>query len=101
MTFNSLTIPLTFSGKKDKEYRAVDDSKLIPIWQNDNVKESQNNNSSLTGDSELTDYMDSLARDPVQLVTPHNSDTGETVLHLLAKEGKIDILQVIHQLLKH
>ena len=37
--------------------------------------------------------MDGLARDPDKFVNPHNSDTGETVLHLLAKEGKVDILR--------
>lgn len=41
------------------------------------------------GDSELTDYVDGLARDPDKFVNPHNSDTGETILHLLAKEGKV------------
>ena len=29
--------------------------------------------------------MDGLARDPDRLTTPHNTDTGETILHLLAK----------------
>ena len=29
--------------------------------------------------------MDSLAREPERLTTPHNTDTGETILHLLAK----------------
>ena len=29
--------------------------------------------------------MDSLAREPDKLTTPHNIDTGETILHLLAK----------------
>lgn len=37
--------------------------------------------------------MDSLARDPDKFITPHNADTGETILHLLAKEGKMEILQ--------
>ena len=37
--------------------------------------------------------MDGLARDPDKYTTPHNSDTGETILHLLAKEGKIEILE--------
>ena len=45
------------------------------------------------GDTELNDYMDSLARDPNKFITPHNADTGETILHLLAKEGKMEILQ--------
>ncbi len=37
--------------------------------------------------------MDGLARDPNKFITPHNADTGETILHLLAKEGKVEILQ--------
>ena len=41
--------------------------------------------------------MDSLARDPNKFITPHNADTGETILHLLAKEGKMEIL---HNLLE-
>ncbi len=41
--------------------------------------------------------MDSLARDPNKFITPHNADTGETILHLLAKEGKVEIL---HNLLE-
>ena len=45
------------------------------------------------GDSELTDYVDSLARDPDRFIIPHNNDTGETILHLLAKEGKVEILR--------
>ncbi len=45
------------------------------------------------GDSELNDYMDTLASNPGKFVTPHNADTGETILHLLAKEGKVEILQ--------
>ena len=45
------------------------------------------------GDSELTDYMDGLARDPNKFTNPHNADTGETILHLLAKEGKVEILE--------
>jgi hypothetical protein len=49
------------------------------------------------GDTELNDYMDSLARDPNKFITPHNADTGETILHLLAKEGKMEIL---HNLLE-
>ncbi len=44
---------------------------------------------SFPGDSELTDYVDGLARDPDKFVNPHNADTGETILHLLAKEGKV------------
>ena len=36
--------------------------------------------------------MDSLAKEPEKLITPHNTDTGETILHLLAKEGKAEIL---------
>ena len=34
-----------------------------------------------------------MARDPDKFVTPHNADTGETILHLLAKEGKVEILR--------
>lgn len=45
------------------------------------------------GDSELNDYMDGLAKDPNKFTTPHNADTGETILHLLAKEGKLEILE--------
>jgi hypothetical protein len=41
--------------------------------------------------------MDGLARDPDRLTTPHNTDTGETILHLLAKEGKTEILQNLIQ----
>ena len=37
--------------------------------------------------------MDGLAREPEKLITPHNPDTGETILHLLAKEGKTEILR--------
>ena len=37
------------------------------------------------GDTELNEYMDGLAREPERLTTPHNTDTGETILHLLAK----------------
>ena len=37
------------------------------------------------GDTELNEYMDSLAREPERLTTPHNTDTGETIMHLLAK----------------
>ena len=40
---------------------------------------------SCKGDTELNEYMDSLAREPERLTTPHNTDTGETILHLLAK----------------
>jgi hypothetical protein len=36
--------------------------------------------------------MDTLASSPGKFVTPHNADTGETILHLLAKEGKVEIL---------
>ena len=32
--------------------------------------------------------MDGLARDPDRLTTPHNTDTGETILHLLAKVSR-------------
>ena len=32
--------------------------------------------------------MDGLARSPDKFTRPHNADTGETILHLLAKEGK-------------
>ena len=39
----------------------------------------------IEGDTELNEYMDSLAREPERLTTPHNTDTGETILHLLAK----------------
>ena len=39
----------------------------------------------IKGDTELNEYMDSLAREPERLTTPHNTDTGETILHLLAK----------------
>ena len=54
-----------------------------------------NNNCSILvpGDSELTDYVDSLAKDPDKFIIPHNNDTGETILHLLAKEGKVEILR--------
>ncbi len=41
--------------------------------------------------------MDGLARDPDRFVNPHNLDTGETILHLLAKEGKIEILRNLLQ----
>lgn len=37
--------------------------------------------------------MDALAKDPEQFSRPHNPDTGETILHLLAKEGKVEILE--------
>lgn len=37
--------------------------------------------------------MDSLAEDPERFTRPHNGDTGETILHLLAKEGKVEILE--------
>ena len=37
--------------------------------------------------------MDGLARSPDKFTRPHNADTGETILHLLAKEGKVEILQ--------
>jgi hypothetical protein len=50
-----------------------------------------------SGDTELNEYMDSLARDPDKFIRPHNADTGETILHLLAKEGKMEIL---HNLLE-
>jgi hypothetical protein len=50
-------------------------------------------NNLFLGDSELNDYMDSLARDPERFSRPHNADTGETILHLLAKEGKVEILE--------
>ena len=39
----------------------------------------------IQGDTELNEYMDGLAREPERLTTPHNTDTGETILHLLAK----------------
>ncbi len=38
----------------------------------------------ILGDTELNDYMDSLARDPDKFITPHNADTGETILHLVS-----------------
>ena len=47
----------------------------------------------LLGDSELNEYMDGLASNPGKFTTPHNTDTGETIVHLLAKEGKVEILQ--------
>jgi hypothetical protein len=53
--------------------------------------------SRVSGDTELNDYMNSLAKDPDKFITPHNGDTGETILHLLAKEGKMEIL---HNLLE-
>ena len=37
--------------------------------------------------------MDGLASNPGKFTTPHNTDTGETIVHLLAKEGKVEILQ--------
>lgn len=37
--------------------------------------------------------MDGLAKDPDKFTNPHNADTGETILHLLAKEGKVEIVQ--------
>ena len=51
------------------------------------------------GDSELNEYTDSLARDPERFSRPHNGDTGETILHLLAKEGKVEILENLLQVL--
>ena len=39
----------------------------------------------IKGDTELNENMDSLAREPERLTTPSNTDTGETISHLLAK----------------
>lgn len=55
--------------------------------------EIQRSHCFFSGDSELTDYMDFLASNPDKFTTPHNADTGETIVHLLAKEGKVEILQ--------
>lgn len=49
------------------------------------------------GDSELRDYVDGLASNLEQFAQPHNIDTKETILHLLSKEGKLEILQSILQ----
>jgi hypothetical protein len=49
----------------------------------------------ILGDTELNDYMDSLARDPDKFITPHNADTGETILHL------VSILQPTFALVKN
>ena len=48
----------------------------------------------IKGDTELNEYMDSLAREPERLTTPHNTDTGETILHSLAKED-ISIIPIL------
>ncbi len=53
-----------------------------------------------SGDTELNEYTDSLARDPERFSRPHNADTGETILHLLAKEGKVEILENVLEVRK-
>ena len=47
---------------------------------------------SISGDSELADYMDNLAKDPERFTQPQDVNTGETTLHILAKEGKVEII---------
>ena len=46
-----------------------------------------------SGDSELAEYMDNLARDPERFTQPQDVNTGETTLHILAKEGKVEIIE--------
>ena len=37
--------------------------------------------------------MDNLARDPERFTQPQDVNTGETTLHILAKEGKVEIIE--------
>ena len=50
---------------------------------------------SISGDSELADYMDNLARDPERFSQPQDDNTGETTLHILSKEGKVEIIETL------
>jgi len=50
---------------------------------------------SMPGDSELADYMDNLARDPERFSQPQDDNTGETTLHILSKEGKVEIIETL------
>ena len=46
-----------------------------------------------TEQSLLSVYMDALANNPERFTTAEIEDTGETRLHLLAREGKVEILE--------
>ena len=47
----------------------------------------------MSGDPQLIAYMEELAENPQRFTEPFNKDNGETYLHFLAKEGKLEILQ--------
>ena len=47
----------------------------------------------ISGDPQLIAYMEELAENPQRFTEPFNKDNGETYLHFLAKEGKLEILQ--------
>ena len=47
----------------------------------------------ILGDPQLIEYMEDLAEHPERFTEPFNKDNGETYLHFLAKEGKLEILQ--------
>ena len=39
--------------------------------------------------------MDNLARDPERFSQPQDDNTGETTLHILSKEGKVEIIETL------
>ena len=43
----------------------------------------------------MADYMDNLARDPERFSQPQDDNTGETTLHILSKEGKVEIIETL------
>ncbi|TRY73782.1 hypothetical protein TCAL_16897 [Tigriopus californicus] len=104
-TPEKVIMPLKVSTTEEKDHYPDEVNSLLSRSRNSSYRSSAGRHgsvrvrgklmkmASMPADSEIHEYMDGLAKDPNRYFTPHTPDTGETILHLLAKEGKLEIIQ--------